>query len=157
MRSVLLACRDIARREFDIERYQDGKYIKRKFYHWSFVINHRYHIIDWAINRPDFSDELTRFGYRLKRHTIHAEVAAYRKAHRHSEFDRRKPWFMVNIRLLSNGADGHSAPCWICLNFLHANGCAACWYTTGDGGWKRFNLGKELLYTSTVRAAYAPD
>lgn len=122
-RSALLLCIDIAQRE---HRKQTTP--ARAFRHWSFVWQHN-RLLEWAVNRPESVGFARRFGYYDYRHTLHAEVAALKKSL--GLLDRRKPWYMVNVRLLANGALGCSKPCLRCQGLLHALGCAQCWYTTG--------------------------
>lgn len=122
-RRDLLLCVDIAQRE-----HRKRTVPQRAFRHWSFVWQ-RGRLLEWAVNRAEYAVFARRFGYYDYRHTLHAELAAVKKAL--GLLDRRRPWEIVNIRLLADGALGCSKPCLRCQEFVASLGCSRCWFTTG--------------------------
>lgn len=114
---------------------------RRGFYHWSFVFQ-KNDLIEWAQNRPGHATYTVRYGYQEGRHTLHAEVAAFCKAA--GLIDRRFSWYMINIRLLVNGALALSKPCRLCQHFLAALNCSCCWYSTNEGTFEQIRFSRAI-------------
>ena len=106
------------------------------FKHWSFVIQND-KVLEWGRNKLNDPVGLERYGYKGKRHSLHAEAVAMRKAY--GLLDRRKPWLMFNIRLGAGKELRNATPCRICRSFIVACGCTACYFTI-DGTVAKITL-----------------
>ena len=126
---TIAKCVRIAIDEFD-------KHTADTFTHWSFVVQGR-KILDWGCNKLNDPVGLQRFGYKDKRHSLHAEAVALRKAY--GLLDRRMPWTMVNIRLGAQKELRMAAPCSVCQSFIAACGCNECYFTI-DGTFAKTSL-----------------
>jgi tRNA(Arg) A34 adenosine deaminase TadA len=85
---------------------------------------------------PLTASPCSRYGY--KRDSVHAEVAATRKAL--GRLDRRKPWHIVVMRLAGDGSLRLAKPCPICQSYLRANGCTLAMYSDNRGELERLPL-----------------
>jgi len=122
---ILEHCLQIAKSKNTPELHPDwGSY-----HHFSFVVQAN-KIIEWGTNKKGTVWEV--HGFNNRRHKIHSEVDAARKAK--GLLDKNKPFEMVNIRLSRASIPRKAAPCKCCTSFLSVVGCKKVHYTT-DSGW----------------------
>ena len=106
------------------------------FRHWSFVYQ-KGRLLEWSRNKLNDPVGFERYGYQGKRHSLHAEALAMRKAY--GLLDRRKPWVMLNIRLGAGKELRNATPCRICRSFIAACGCSECYFSI-DGNIAKIDL-----------------
>ncbi len=91
--------------------------------HFSFLVQ-RGTILSSGTNRRVSHDVI------YPRQTYHSEYVAWMRGHR--RIDRRKPWYMLNVRIGNDMALRLSKPCPICQNFLTSVGCERVEYTIDE-------------------------
>lgn len=105
-----------------------------KFRHWCFILDSRKNLIEWSTNSEFHAGPIIgRLGYRENRHSLHAEVAAFRKASGLLDLRRDGAFVAVNIRLNTSNELRNSKPCRRCQAFLESMGVREIWYTTPEG------------------------
>ncbi len=125
-KKILEQCLQIAKSKNTPDLHPDwGSY-----HHFSFVIQNN-KIVEWGTNKKGAVSEI--HGFSERRHKIHSEVDAARKAK--GLLNRNKPFDIVNIRLSRASKIRKSAPCKCCTSFLSFVGCNKVHYTT-DEGWE---------------------
>ncbi len=99
------------------------------FKHFSFVVQNN-RILACGFNKT--GPPINGFGYLKPPYgKIHSENDVYKKAH--LIINKRKPFSVVNIRLIKNNEIRISKPCKCCMSFLKVVGCKEVYFSTESG------------------------
>ena len=108
--------------------------IKGHHRHWSFILDNRKNLIEWATNRfCDGGAPFAKLGFYADRFNAHSEPIAMKRAL--GLLDLRKKFYVVNIRLRANGTTSNSRPCKLCYAYLNSLNCGGIWYSMEDDQW----------------------